>query len=560
MFSATAFARSFVSARNVDSVSPTPTRTEYDLIWSCITTIFACTWLAIHPNIPSPKDSYWKVTSRRMMIMLLGILVPEYTTVWALRQWLAARYVKQRMASVPGIPEWTTTHSFFLVMGGFVLEDDQGKPISSLRLQEILQLNHEGKIDFPTISEQEIQDRSKGDALSKTLILFQTTWFLLQVLARSRMRLPLTELEVVTIAFASLNVLTYGFWYNKPLNVNCAVRVRLLCRLRTQGSCFTLSMSGTSLHDGVSLDDIETADITDVSPHNELQCDTDMENQTRRPLGDVLPVTTLPTDPEKGSALLTSPIIPPENNHSSLCLEQRTTRIMKRLYFSFFFVASIVHTTVRSLHRAHRHVRILPEVLNPGITQRGHPSHEDETYYDTTRVNDTVFVGEFRDDGSLRVPTFYCGLPQTDLGRTISTIPGIAQVVIAIYFGGVHCIAWKFTFPSTEEQWLWRQSALILILIPSYFLLAQSIIKGIFRRKKVDGLVGKLFRPISFILGLIGLAVLRRPRVFGAMSRLAMYIYLTFRCILVVLPFILLRKLPQGALEEVEWTKFIPHF
>ncbi len=30
------------------------TRTTSDIVTSCLATIFACTWTAIHPNIPSP--------------------------------------------------------------------------------------------------------------------------------------------------------------------------------------------------------------------------------------------------------------------------------------------------------------------------------------------------------------------------------------------------------------------------------------------------------------------------------------------------------------------------
>ncbi|KAG7092515.1 hypothetical protein E1B28_008866 [Marasmius oreades] len=541
---------SLVSAPNADS---TPARTEYQIVWSCITTIFACTWLAIHPNIPSPKDSYWKIISRRAMIMLLGILVPEYTTVWALRQWLAARYIKQQVSSMEDVPEWTMTHCFFLIMGGFVLEDDQGNPISSLRLHEMIQLKNEGRIDFPTISERDIEDKSKGDALSKTLVLFQTTWFLLQVLARAILRLPLTELEVVTIAFASLNILTYGFWYNKPLNVNCAVRVRLLCRLRTHGLHPTSPLVTSSFHDTPSLDGTETADITDASLRNmQSQCNADDGTGAH---GNVLPLA-IPFNHEKTPGSSFFPAVPPEaTKFTPTRIAHRTSRSMY-FYFSRTVagLASSTYTAIRYLRAIH----ILPEVLNPGSTQTGHPSHGDDTYYDTTHVNDTVFVAEMRDDESLRVPTFHCGLPRTDIRRSTTTIPGVAQMIIGIYFGGVHWIAWNFTFSNAEEQWLWRVSSVVLILIPSYFLLAQSIIRVIFRGK-IEGFLGKLLRPILFILQLLGRAVLRYPRVFGVMSQFALLIYLVFRCILVVLPFVLLRSLPEGALLEVEWTTFIPH-
>ncbi|TFK70479.1 hypothetical protein BDN72DRAFT_722282, partial [Pluteus cervinus] len=62
----------------------------------------------------------------------------------------------------------------------------------------------------------QVQDRSKGDFLSKGLVTLQTSWFTLECIARFQRHLPITELEVVTLAFAVLNIITYGFWWDKP--------------------------------------------------------------------------------------------------------------------------------------------------------------------------------------------------------------------------------------------------------------------------------------------------------------------------------------------------------
>ena len=62
-------------------------------------------------------------------------------------------------------------------------------------------------------------DRSKGDALSKGIAILQTGWFILQCIARKIQGLAVTELEVVTLAFAALNFAVYVFWWNKPLDV-----------------------------------------------------------------------------------------------------------------------------------------------------------------------------------------------------------------------------------------------------------------------------------------------------------------------------------------------------
>jgi hypothetical protein len=109
-------------------------------------------------------------------------------------------------------------------MGGFVLHDGDGPP-RALSLEEIECRVRRGEVDFPVVTKQEIKDKSKSDAVTKGLVLIQTTWFLLQCAARGVRHLSLTELELVTAAFALLNLITYALWWDKPLNVKCPVRV-----------------------------------------------------------------------------------------------------------------------------------------------------------------------------------------------------------------------------------------------------------------------------------------------------------------------------------------------
>ena len=86
----------------------------------------------------------------------------------------------------------------------------------------------EGKIEFPTVSVDEIEDRSKADGFSKTIALGQTLWFVTQCLARISQHLDLTLIELVTLSLATLNGVMYFLWWNKPLDVRCPVRVNLL--------------------------------------------------------------------------------------------------------------------------------------------------------------------------------------------------------------------------------------------------------------------------------------------------------------------------------------------
>jgi hypothetical protein len=79
------------------------------------------------------------------------------------------------------------------------------------------------KID---ITEEEINDKAKGDFLSKTIAFLQVSWFITQCIARFVQKLGVTELEVVTLALASMNLLMYFFWSSKPLGLQVPVRMR----------------------------------------------------------------------------------------------------------------------------------------------------------------------------------------------------------------------------------------------------------------------------------------------------------------------------------------------
>ena len=73
---------------------------------------------------------------------------------------------------------------------------------------------------FMMPTEVEIKDRGKSDWLAKSLVLLQTLWFIMQCIARGIKHLPITHLEIVTLAYAAMNFVIYVLWWNKPLNVN----------------------------------------------------------------------------------------------------------------------------------------------------------------------------------------------------------------------------------------------------------------------------------------------------------------------------------------------------
>ena len=74
----------------------TKTRSTFEILWSCWTTIFICTWTAMHPNIPPRRQSLIQALWRKTILMFCALLVPELVLTWAVKQWLAAKEIERQ--------------------------------------------------------------------------------------------------------------------------------------------------------------------------------------------------------------------------------------------------------------------------------------------------------------------------------------------------------------------------------------------------------------------------------------------------------------------------------
>ncbi|TFK60387.1 hypothetical protein BDN72DRAFT_828939 [Pluteus cervinus] len=192
-------------------------RTLYDIVRSCLFTIAACVYRAVHQNIPDPTMTMWGRLRVRIKITIYALIAPEAIIWWAMRQRYGAINIAEQVNRLNSGLKWTQTHGQFAQMGGFARKDTK----HVLYPETLINLLRESQIDLEqlTLTKEDIDDKSKGDILSKALIAFQTTWFVFECLARLQQKLSLIELEVVTLAFAVLNIITYGLWWYKPLNV-----------------------------------------------------------------------------------------------------------------------------------------------------------------------------------------------------------------------------------------------------------------------------------------------------------------------------------------------------
>ena len=117
---------------------------------------------------------------------------------------------------------WEIAHAFFIIMGGYNFCGEDG-PLHPLSPANAVELVRRGHLVQPT--SEELANQSKGDALSKAVAIVQTLWFVMQCIARGIEHLPMTNLEVMTLAYTVMTVAMYIVWWDKPLNISCAMRV-----------------------------------------------------------------------------------------------------------------------------------------------------------------------------------------------------------------------------------------------------------------------------------------------------------------------------------------------
>jgi len=68
-------------------------RTLWSIIYSCLATIFACTWVSYHPDIPDRTHTRWRIRVTRLLTVLLAFLVPEVTVAKAASEcWKVWKY------------------------------------------------------------------------------------------------------------------------------------------------------------------------------------------------------------------------------------------------------------------------------------------------------------------------------------------------------------------------------------------------------------------------------------------------------------------------------------
>lgn len=215
---------SIVQAKNetlIHGWRPEPQgRGTWSILWSCLATIFICTWSALHLDVPK-RHGRWYLLFRKIRFMLLAAVAPEYILAGSAEHLFEARDALKRISKEAN-HEWTLTHMQFAVAGGFYYRTPKGDKslCDKARLENYIKMKC---INGPPITEEELQARAKSDLVVKLIALLQIIWFALQTLLRSIQHYQITALEIMTVAFVFCTVFTYGLYWHQPQDIEYPV-------------------------------------------------------------------------------------------------------------------------------------------------------------------------------------------------------------------------------------------------------------------------------------------------------------------------------------------------
>ena len=514
---------------------------------------------------------------RRLPLFVCALLVPEYVLAWAIRQFLSARKIFKEneseyktlviflpIAVIPTNPlldrGWSMAHGFFVIMGGFHLfgrnseeinngdrgiSPGDGKPLHPLKASDLRKCDGYSE-SFIMLTEAEIMDKGKSDWVAKSLVLLQTSWFVMQCIARAMRHLPVTHLEIITLAYAAMNFVIFILWWKKPRNVHRPIRVFQRSgsgETRPQVTEETQPITETRLVIAEETQPVteEIRPVTEeTQPIAEETCPVTEEarlvtaEETRPVTEEARLVTAEETRPvtEKAQSVTAKETQPVTEETRPVTEETQPITEERR---------SVTAEEAQPITEEARSVTA--EETQP-VTKETQPQVTERTSEVTWKaigngLSMVRYIVGLQDQGvnlshEDSVPMFWAN--STDGNELI--FADFMVLWVGVCFGAIHCIAWHFSFPTHAELLMWQISSIAITALPIYIPLMFGL----------AGLLG----------GLLGLEKFANI-VFYSSPVIGGILYIIARAVTLVLAFTSLRDLLPGAYETLHWTTFIPH-
>lgn len=421
-------------------------------------------------------------------------------------------------------------------MGGYVIDTtEEAVFLQNSRTRMILSpegiafiMQHAPEL-IPPLSKEQIQDKSKADGLSKLFVCVQAGWFCTQTIARVAQSLPISLLELTTIAHVFCMFTIYLLWWNKPLDI----REPVLITADQSNTVYqellaymAICSTGSYTWDGlrmppesqvVSIDPLDPIEDTVIRPCiDALDALDDIEAQAK----------AFETIPNFGTLLKTAG----EEDFS-----RYVGYLSKYLEKRVLFLNSLFGRGIKRWSLASR------AVARHNLWKRGF--HAGDFVIDTPG-----FEYALTDQVTCKLPRM---LPLTFL--------------IAIY-GGIHLAGWNHDLPSSAYRVVWRCSVSLYTVAGIIYSLAgcidQWLGRVLDRRCANDRTAtvatcdspgdmetprrrwhSKMKQPPSTII----MRILLPGYVMASVSLVVLY----------VVDFL---HLPSASFDDISWSRFIPHF
>ncbi|KAM0714818.1 hypothetical protein Q7P37_009282 [Cladosporium fusiforme] len=550
-------------------------RGTLSILFSCILTLCLCVWSATHLDLPKHDERQFQYGCRYVKWGLLGLFGPEIVMWAAWRQHISAAILTKSMqetykteVATTAHPPWTMVHSFYGGMGGFAFDlSASGTTAASPSIPGLrrLHVTPRGLLLLakcgllPRVTKDDILDKSKTDGVGKLICCVQVGWMVVQAVTRLAVGLPISPLEINTIAHVVCALMNYALWWSKPKWVN---EPTVLRGDWTQAMCAFMYMS------------------------SQISADQKAERDLLRNFGVQPEIATLlyvpkasRTTKDHQQATVDDPpqtLIAPDDcgcpGTQHMFIRRKSKDIDEETWPSHHSdgqskpVASeeMVQTRWRLACEAIEKYPALQKRLAPKDINAAESRYRValNLYPDMPEKVKTRFKQQIREEapdsnraaeGMVFAPEELVvdharNWPGDDLLRQIQgSTMGMVMWGASTVYGAIHMAGWNDSFPTSVEMWFWRASAAYLVF---------------------SGLLWAFINLLDFLSGSVWLywyEILAgdRPRrshslIFG-LCILGGSLYVVARVYLVVEAFISLRALPAATYASPAWILTVPH-
>lgn len=417
---------------------------------------------------------------------------------------------------------------------------------------------------LPIVNKQDILDKSKTDGTGKLICCVQIIWTIASAITRLAVKLPITPLEVNTLAHVACALMIYSLWWYKPRWVNEPTILRgewarpllAFMYMSSQVSCparrkqdllrnfgVKTELAGVmyrcertpspqaSSDSGVGVDA-----VTDTDPATEPKLSSDHGISSRggqvkgkivsRAEGDVV----IAVDKDQAHA-------------AADAMEQTRWKHCCEAIEQYPIIKQMMKVPEQNAeHLRYREALQRYPEMPPNIQLHFKGRSLEDLSETMNQSQDWVFMSE---ELVIDRPRNWPGDDQ--IRHMQGHLMGMIMWCATTVYGAIHMAGWNEKFPTVIESWFWRASSSYIIfsgLLWSFLNFLGHVASPVwlYWYDFLDGTVRKWSRNLIYLLAFIG----------GTL-------YFVARTYVVVEAFVSLRALPASAYASPDWILTVPH-